>query len=101
MFAYTPVRFVAEAGQFLIDLWRAFRYRGGPALLGLILLFYRNWKIGFLLAFEFIFHVVFFVSYRALDKELMFLPAYLIWAIWLGIGYAGLLSALNQLRIEP
>jgi Protein O-mannosyl-transferase TMEM260-like len=36
----------------------------------------------------FILHVAFFVSYGASDKELMFLPTYIIWGIWMGLGAA-------------
>jgi hypothetical protein len=34
----------------------------------------------------FVAHLVFYLTYAAVDKELMFLPTYLIWAIWLGVG---------------
>ena len=98
-FAYPPDELVVEARQFTVDLWRAFAAIGiGPGLLGAVLLFYRNWKAGFLLGFEFSCHVLFFVSYRAADKELMFLPAYLVWGIWLAVGYDWLLAELGQLR---
>jgi hypothetical protein len=36
------------------------------------------------------------VNYRVLDKETMYLPAYLIWALWAGIGLESLLAWLQS-----
>ncbi len=38
------------------------------------------------LSLIFFFHAFFFISYRTVDKETMFLPAYLIWSIFLVVG---------------
>lgn len=43
-------------------------------------------EMGLLLMFGV--HVAFFVSYKVTDKELMFLPSYVIWGIWMGLGAA-------------
>src|SRR6185436_17612435 len=34
----------------------------------------------------------FYIEYRVVDKETMFLPTYLIWTLWLGVGYQWLLG---------
>jgi len=43
-------------------------------------------QLGLLLMF--IAHVGFFVTYGASDKQLMFVPTYVIWGVWLGLGAA-------------
>jgi hypothetical protein len=45
-------------------------------------------------------NVAFFVDYRALDKDTMFLPAYVVWALWLGIGYQWLLDWLRDPGVD-
>jgi hypothetical protein len=39
----------------------------------------------------------FYINYRVIDKNTMFLPAFLIWAFWVGVGYEGLISRLGAL----
>ncbi len=93
MFGYAisdlPGQFMAFGKQ----LWAAFFAVGiAPAVLGLLVLFRRFWKIGGLLGLFFAANVVFFVNYRVVDKETMYLPIFLIWALWLGYGYQYLLD---------
>jgi hypothetical protein len=45
-----------------------------------------------MLSLVFLANVFFFINYRVLDKETMFLPTFLVWAIWLGVGYQALLE---------
>ena len=40
----------------------------------------------------FLFNVVFFANYGAIDKYMMFHPAYLVWTLWIAIGFAYLLE---------
>src|SRR5690606_36487275 len=40
------------------------------------------------LVLMFVAHVGFFVTYGVIDKELMYLPSFLIWGIWIGAGAA-------------
>jgi hypothetical protein len=88
MFAYTNRAAIHESILFLGSLWRAFLIIGiGPAIVGGLLLFKRNRPAGVALGLMFVFHAIFFINYRVIDKEVMFLPCYLIWALWLGIGY--------------
>src|SRR5690349_56579 len=81
------IRLARYLGEFAYRLWSNFL--GLPVLLGLLGLVVewrrRPWvHLGLLLML--IGHVTFYVSYQALDKETMFLPAYLLWGIWIGLG---------------
>jgi hypothetical protein len=88
MFAYSGREVIQEIILFSGGLWQAFLIIGiGPGLAGAIILFKRNRRMGFALLLMFIFHAIFFINYRVVDKEVMFLPCYLIWALWLGLGY--------------
>jgi hypothetical protein len=101
MFGYSPGQVVFESFQFAGNLWRAFLVIGiGPGILGIYVLLRRNLQAGIMLVLMFVAHISFFVSYRVIDQELMFLPAYLVWAIWLGIGYETLLVELHKLVLD-
>jgi len=93
MFGYSLSGAWRELGHFLSLLTGAFLAIGiGPGLLGAWQSIRRDWKFGALLGLMFLGHVFFYINYRVVDKELMYLPAYLIWAIWIGCGYELLLS---------
>jgi hypothetical protein len=66
--------------------------------LGLVTLLRRDWRLGLALLLMFLFSAGFYIGYRVLDKNTMFLPAYLIWAIWLGVGYQSILDWLEEDR---
>jgi hypothetical protein len=88
MFAYQTAELWPEVQRFAAQLWGAFFAVGiGPAILGLIVLLRRNWRLGLMLLLMFLAHTLFYVNYGAIDKATMFLPSYLIWALWLGVGY--------------
>jgi hypothetical protein len=77
----------AEVATFAYRVWSNFL--GLPALLGLVGLAVelrrRPWvHAGLLLML--LGHVAFYLTYAARDKEAMFLPAYLLWGIWIGLG---------------
>jgi hypothetical protein len=40
----------------------------------------------------FLANATFYINYRVIDKATMYLPAYLIWALWLAVGYQTLLD---------
>lgn len=93
MLAYSASELWREVGRFGAQLWRAFLAVGiGPGLLGMIVLLRRNWRLGGMLLLMFACNAFFYISYRVGDKETMFLPTYLIWALWLGVGYQRLLE---------
>lgn len=74
------------ATQLLRDFWFVSL---GPAWLGLISLFRRNRRVGLMLLLMSVFHTGFYLNYGALDRSTMYLPVYLIFALWLGIGLDG------------
>jgi hypothetical protein len=41
-------------------------------------------------------HTLFFIGYPVVDKETMFLPVYLIWALFLGVGIARILQGVSR-----
>lgn len=105
MFAYRGWEIWEQTRNFMQELWRAFFAIGiGPALIGLGLAFRParqisssnfpniDWRAGLLLVLMFIGSAGFYINYRVVDKDTMYLPAYLIWALWLGIGLQALLD---------
>jgi hypothetical protein len=90
---YTPAEAWHEVGRFGAGLWRAFLAIGvGPGLLGIVILLRRNWQLAGMLLSMFVCHVGFYVNYRVVDKDTMFLPAYVLWALWTGVGCQSLLT---------
>ncbi len=97
MFGYSSHELLPQAQAFGQELWVAFFAIGiGPGILGLVVLLRRHWRFGGLLLLLFLANVVFYIDYRVVDKATMFLPAYLIWAIWLGVGYQALIEGLDR-----
>jgi hypothetical protein len=93
MFGYQGAELWVEARHFVAQLGQAFFAVGlGPGLLGLLLLARRNWRQAGLLLLMFAATTAFYVDYRVLDKETMYLPSYLVWAVWVGLGYQALLD---------
>lgn len=102
MFGYRLQELLPEVGNYIVQLWVAFFVVGvGPGLLGMAVLTRRDRRFGGALLFIFLANAAFFVSYRVVDKATMFLPTFLIWAIWLGVGYQTLLQWLRQATSRP
>lgn len=93
--SYTARQLWAEVPRFLYHLSSSFLGVGIPlGIWGAWALWrtQRAWfwgLLGMLLPYT-----AFFIAYNVHDKETMFLPTYLIWAIWLAVGLA-------QLRLPP
>jgi uncharacterized membrane protein YvlD (DUF360 family) len=88
MFGYQLHEIWPQVTAYGVQLWTAFLAIGiGPGLLGLGLLTRRNWRLGGMLLLMFLANAIFYINYRVIDKDTMFLPTYFIWAIWLGVGY--------------
>lgn len=97
MLGYTPLELRAEWWRLALLLSQAFFAIGIlPGLIGLIQLLGRRRPAGLLLLAAGAASAMFFVDYRVVDKETMFLPVYLVWALWLGVGYQWLLDWLDQ-----
>lgn len=93
MMAYTPSELVREVGHFGAELVRAFMAIGvGPGLVGLVVAWRRDRSLGGMLILLFAVNAAFYINYRVVDKNTMFLPAYLVWALWIGFGYQWLLD---------
>jgi hypothetical protein len=98
MFAYRGVDVWGEVWHFTQELARAFFVIGiGPGLLGLVLAFKRDWRTTGMLALMFAFSAGFFIDYRVVDKNTMFLPAYLVFALWVGFGFQGTIEWLKKI----
>ena len=97
MLGYDLAGFWREAGDYVVQLGRSFLGLGlGPAAVGWVLLWRRDRGLGFALTFGFLASAGFFISYRVLDKITMFLPTYVIWALWLGVGLQWLFDAFTK-----
>ena len=97
MFGYRLNEIWPQVAAYGVQLWTAFLAIGiGPGLLGLVMLPRRNWRLGGMLLLMFLTNAIFYINYRVVDKDTMFLPTYLIWAIWLGVGYQQLASWLHS-----
>lgn len=86
-FGYSLVELPGEIARFAALLWRNFL--GGGVILGIIGLVHlfkikRHIAVGLLLLF--LATVTFYVNYRVMDKDTMFLAVYLVWAIFLAEG---------------
>ena len=93
MFGYPGAGVWQETRQFLVFLAGSFLAIGiGPGILGAWQLYRSKWKIGVMSTLMFVGHALFFINYRAIDKELMYLPAYLIWTFWIGLGFELILA---------
>lgn len=93
MFAYEFNELLPEIHNFGVQLWLSFLAIGiGPGIFGAVKLLRRNWRLGLFFGLLFFANALFYVNYRVIDKNTMFLPTFVIWAIWVAIGYEGLLS---------
>jgi hypothetical protein len=86
-FKYTWNEIPHEIMRFVSYLWR--NYLGVGVIFGLIGifgLFRKNARVAVGILLIFLANVFFYVNYRVMDKDTMFLPAYLIWAIFIAFG---------------
>jgi hypothetical protein len=87
IFAYPLQELLREAWHYGAWLWSNFLSVGFfLGLLGIGVLWKKahRWLIAQMLLF--LANAIFFIGYRVADKETMFLPTYIIWALWLGVG---------------
>ncbi len=91
MFGYSFTEAIGQAGRYLHFLWGNFLVVGLPiGLVGLA----RGWRhdreVAVSTGLMYLFYTLFFINYRVVDKHTMFLPSYVIWALWIAWGYAAL-----------
>jgi hypothetical protein len=97
MLAYSGNQLWQQVGHFAAQLWRAFLAVGiGPGLLGIAVTLRRDWRVGGMLLLMFLCSAGFYIDYRVADRDTMFLPAYLIWALWAGAGLHWLLQWVDR-----
>ena len=105
MFGYRLAELGPQLSAYAGQLWLAFFAIGiGPGLAGMAVLWRRDWRLSGALALMFLANAIFYVNYRVVDKDTMFLPTYLIFALWVGVGYQwlrGWVSASAQGTGEP
>jgi hypothetical protein len=99
VFGYSLNDIPAELLRFASYLWR--NYLGLGVILGLVGIHWLwrkspDWLIGLLLAFAA--NALFFVNYRVMDKDTMFLPAYVVWAVFVAGGFTAADSLLKRFR---
>jgi hypothetical protein len=93
MMGYSTPELLHEVGHFGAELVRAFMVIGiGPGVVGIIASWRRSRALGGMLLLVFAVSAGFYINYRVVDKDTMFLPAYLIWALWVGFGYQWLID---------
>ena len=86
-FGYSLLELPQEIIKFSTYLWRNFLGVGVIlGLFGMVRLFKKSFNISLGLFISFIATAVFYTNYRVMDKDTMFLAAYLIWAIFLSEG---------------
>ncbi len=88
MLAYQGYALWEQTTAYATMLWRTFFAIGiGPGIVGIAIVLYRDWRVGGMFTLFFVANAAFYIDYQVIDKETMFLPTYLIWALWVGIGY--------------
>jgi hypothetical protein len=101
MFGYRVAELGPEFANYFSQLWQSFFVVGfGPGILGAVVLWRRHWRIGGMLTLMFLANAIFYINYRVIDKNTMYLPTYLIWALWLGVGYHTLLKWLQPAELS-
>lgn len=93
MLGYGPGEVIRQAGQYVYFLWGNFLAVGLPlGVVGLV----RGWQRDRIAAIStglmYFVYTLFFVNYRVVDKHTMFLPGYVLWALWIAWGYEALIE---------
>jgi hypothetical protein len=86
-----------ELGRYGYQLWSNFMGLGFVlGLIGLISDFKHRFRLHTSLLLMFSGHLFFYLTYGVVDKELMFLPTFLIWGLWVGLGLVYLTQTIHQ-----
>lgn len=99
-FGYTAEQIPAQLWSGLGLIWRSFIGVGAlAALLGLYGFFKRNWEAALGCLLIFLANFIFYINYRVLDKDTMFLPAFLMTAIFIAAGMGEIVRLIKQLDL--
>jgi hypothetical protein len=101
-FAFSPAQLPGELLRFVRWMLESFLVLG--LLLGAMGICWdarRQPALHLGLGLMFLIPSIFYINYSALDKVTMFLPVYLIWAIWIGLGVEALWGRIADLRLQP
>jgi hypothetical protein len=97
MFSHRWSETVRELKNYAYWLWSNFLAVGiVPGVLGGARLFTTRGRFAVSLLLIYLANLVFFATYRILDTESMYIPTYLIWAVWMGIGGQYILDAITD-----
>lgn len=92
-FGYSAADLLRQAGQYTYFLWGNFLGVGLPlGMLGLIHGWQRDRTVAIASGLMYTIYTAFFVSYQVVDKHTMFLPGYVIWALWIAWGYSAMVE---------
>jgi hypothetical protein len=99
MFVLNAPQIWNETLNFAKYMWSAFFGIGfGPGILGLIVMIKSMRRVGTMTSIYFISHALFFINYRVIDKETMYLPNLLIWSVWIAVGFDWMIVTLRDER---
>jgi 4-amino-4-deoxy-L-arabinose transferase-like glycosyltransferase len=99
MFDYSPAELLKEAGQAAYWLWGNFLGIGlVPGAIGIWVQLRKSPRRFALFGSIFVANLVFFTNYRVIDKAVMFVPTYLVWAVWVSEGFNWLIDWIQVQR---
>lgn len=88
IFGYSLAEAIQQAGRYLHFLWGNFMVVGLPVgLIGLVHGWQRDRVVTISTGLMYLTYTLFFINYRVVDKHTMFLPSYVVWALWIAWGY--------------
>lgn len=98
---YTLLEAVTEIKGTILRINAAFLGIGLPlGLWGVIILWRKKPRIAVAFLLTMLPHLLFFTFYRVPDKDTMFIPVYIVWVIFIGIGLSHLATLMPQ-RARP
>jgi hypothetical protein len=98
VFAYGWPEIGGQIADYAYCLWGNFLGIGlAIGALGGIVTAWRRRHLAAGLTLIFLANAIFYVGYGAGDKRIMFLPTYVIWAIWIGLGLDRILDQIDAL----
>jgi 4-amino-4-deoxy-L-arabinose transferase-like glycosyltransferase len=91
-----------NAGQFIDGLGREFSpWVLGLALIGLIVLFTRDWRVGILFLVALVVHWIFYFNYRVGDQYVFYIPSYMWLGMLAAVALGGLAWVVGRLPSRP